>query len=365
MHVDTDSGDETDTETEELSSQEPSIPNRPAQKNGTVGFKLPRLTSSLEKDVLGGIFSQWEQEAAGHVKEKDAVKNPSDGLQVHMNGIPPVKPGIPVDNKAGDAAPRPKNSVPVAPASAQPAGILRNSSSSAFLCLDTIMASLPDNAGAWSISSYDKMREKGVYLQTRDSRERPKICCRCGERTSSKHHRCPQIVCGVCHSYDHWQHACPFQTTVSTLTCKRCQSVGHLDIVCTDTWRQYHTTITPNCGFIMSTTKKKTLHCCNCAVPGHLYHECRRKRYNKYAVSSPNVFVKRYDAGENSKKRHPPRDVESPMEKFSRMVCDMMSEEDSELMSATYDHKKSSRKRMRGGSSLLSSPNKRKRKGHR
>ncbi|XP_055337764.1 uncharacterized protein LOC129587848 [Paramacrobiotus metropolitanus] len=354
--ADADAWDDSDAEIAAVFDRDMSTRNRSAHENVRRRYRLPRLSNALEKDVLSGIFSDWEREDAGDRNGWDGGENSHDA---HTNFLPPGEPGFPVDigveQRLNHSARIPPASGPMQPAVKSRIGHL----SSDFLCLDAIMAALPDDIAVWGISGYDRMRENGVYLQRRDKRQRSQICCCCGERTPVQHHRCPQIMCGICHSYEHLQNECPFHWKALRLTCRRCQSVGHLDAVCTETWRQYHATITSDSGLIVSPTRNKQFYCCNCAAPGHLFHECRNKRYNKYIVSSPNLFVKCYDTAAKLRVYRQQQQVESPLVNFSRMLSGTMSEEDWGLMSATDDPSTSFRKRIHSDSSPSASPKRR------
>lgn len=87
-----------------------------------------------------------------------------------------------------------------------------------------------------------------------------------------------------------------------------------------------------------------------CGAVIHLYQylqACRRPFYNKSTFGICSPVIKLYESGTHSSHLR-----EDPHERFTDIIQNSMTDEDSERMSATPDHKRASRKRLRAGHAL-------------
>ncbi|GJQ68790.1 hypothetical protein Trydic_g14728 [Trypoxylus dichotomus] len=171
--------------------------------------------------------------------------------------------------------------------------------------VEEIQKTMTDNQKLWNILEEDRQfyrlntsrgprchvcREFGHVSFNCPNGRRPVVCTLCGERGHLEP-RCPNGLCTLCGSRGGYGTYCSNCAKWSTIRCRLCHMVGHIDIKCPDLWRRYHLTIEP--GPIVKPERmiKKIPQdrwCSGCARRGHYEYRCRLYSRSQQSID-PNI----------------------------------------------------------------------------
>ncbi|GAU97231.1 hypothetical protein RvY_08562 [Ramazzottius varieornatus] len=325
--------------------------------SSTENTLLPSLKTAEEKDLLSDIFRQWQKEINAEYSPKVSVKKMArKKLEAAVNRIKRKSPesGTDDENDVSDSSAELPTLIvhmnhstlakrrevsplsttrPVKKKLKEKKVVLEEE-----LALQDFLDKLPDNPSHWKINYQDNIRGSGVYSQKRDFRMRENVCHYCGTQRKARHHCL--IPCTLCHGDDHPVNNCPYKDTVKTLECARCKLPGHVEAVCPEIWRQFHSTLKPGIPLKRGTPNKPTVHCFNCTKSDHFGFECKRRQFHTPASS---LAVSHYDSLSDLEMDG----VENPLDEYHEFVRNHLTDETSEYLSGTYEQKKKTNRRKR------------------
>ncbi|PSN45700.1 hypothetical protein C0J52_11941 [Blattella germanica] len=155
--------------------------------------------------------------------------------------------------------------------------------------------------------------------------EPPKVdvCLFCGT-TGHLNSKCPTPICLRCgqpsSSYNFGCRNCS-ALAYSLAYCNKCNSNGHLEFECPESWRRYHsTTTTEGMANLPETVYKPRdqQFCCNCAARGHLYEECRKSPLSGNWLKRPNNSHSECSKGSKRRKMDKKQWFRGKKDKFQR-----------------------------------------------